>query len=165
MRKLLSGYLFRFLKSYELWVLIVLYAAASAFLIYTFASSNSFITITRGNYTLRWGDHEEITINKDNINDYKFESLDVSELSLYRYYVGPVPKEDYDAIENSVAIGERNIFWGLIEFLHIVPSVIILILIPFFSGPCLRTGQLRILLPAVTVKARFICLLLFSRSF
>lgn len=143
MRKLLSGYLFRFLKSYELWVLIVLYAAASAFLIYTFASSNSFITITRGNYTLRWGDHEEITINKDNINDYKFESLDVSELSLYRYYVGPVPKEDSDAIDNSYAVGEREVFWGLIEFIHVVPAVIVLILIPDFFGTMFKDRTIK----------------------
>ncbi|MBP5311013.1 MAG: hypothetical protein J6Z05_10500, partial [Lachnospiraceae bacterium] len=67
--------------------------------------------MTRGNYTLPWGEHGEITISKDNIKDYKFESLDVSELSLYRYYVGPVPKEDFDAIDNSVAISERDVFW------------------------------------------------------
>lgn len=143
MRKLLSGYLFRFLKGYEYWILIALYTAASAFLIYTFASSKSFITMTRGNYTLPWGEHGEITISKDNIKDYKFESLDVSELSLYRYYVGPVPKEDFDAIDNSVAISERDMFWGLIEFLHIVPSVIVLILIPDFFGTMFKDRTIK----------------------
>ena len=143
MRKLLSGYLFRFLKGYEFWILIALYTAASAFLIYTFASSKSFITMTRGNYTLPWGEHGEITISKDNIKDYKFESLDVSELSLYRYYVGPVPKEDFDAIDNSVAISERDMFWGLIEFLHIVPSVIVLILIPDFFGTMFKDRTIK----------------------
>lgn len=143
MRKLLSGYLFRFLKGYEFWILIALYTAASAFLIYTFASSKSFITMTRGNYTLPWGEHGEINISKDNIKDYKFESLDVSELSLYRYYVGPVPKEDFDAIDNSVAISERDVFWELIEFLHIVPSVIVLILIPDFFGTMFKDRTIK----------------------
>ena len=163
MRKLLAGYLFRFLKGYEFWVLIALYVAASAFLIYTFASSKSFITITRGNYTMRWGDHEEITINKDNVRDYKFESLGVSELSLYRYYVGPVPKEDYDAIDNSVAIGERNIFWGLIEFLHIVPSVIILILIPVFFGTMFKDRTIKNLIACGHSKGKiYLSSLVFS---
>ena len=163
MRKLLSGYLFRFLKGYEFWILIALYAAASAFLIYTFASSKSFITMTRGNYTLRWGEHEEIALNKDNIKDYKFESLDVSELSLYRYYVGPVPKEDYDVIYNSVALSERDVFWGLIEFLHIVPSVIVLILIPDFFGTMFKDRTIKNLIACGHSKGKiYLSSLVFS---
>ena len=163
MRKLLSGYLFRFLKGYELWILIALYVAASAFLIYTFASSKSFITMTRGNYTLPWGDHGEITISKDNIKDYKFESLDVSELSLYRFYVGPVPKEDSDAIGNSVAVGERDMFWGLIEFLHIVPAVIVLILIPDFFGTMFKDRTIKNLIACGHSKGKiYLSSLVFS---
>ena len=163
MRKLLSGYLFRFLKGYEFWILIALYVAASAFLIYTFASSKSFITMTRGNYTLPWGDHGEITISKDNIKDYKFESLDVSELSLYRFYVGPVPKEDSDAIGNSVAVGERDMFWGLIEFLHIVPAVIVLILIPDFFGTMFKDRTIKNLIACGHSKGKiYLSSLVFS---
>ena len=163
MRKLLSGYLFRFLKGYEFWILIALYVAASAFLIYTFASSNSFITMTRGNYTLPWGDHGEITISKDNIKDYKFESLDVRELSLYRFYVGPVPKEDSDAIGNSVAVGERDMFWGLIEFLHIVPAVIVLILIPDFFGTMFKDRTIKNLIACGHSKGKiYLSSLVFS---
>ena len=143
MRKLLSGYLFRFLKSYELWVLIALYVAATAFLVFEFANSKSYITMTRSNDTLQWGENGEIILSKDNIKDYMFESIGVSELSLYRFYVGPVPKEDYDAIKNSVAIGEREIFCGLIEFLHVVPTVIVLILIPDFFGTMFKDRTIK----------------------
>ena len=96
MRKLLSGYLFRLIKSIDKWVLIFLYALASSYLIYTFVSSKSFITMTRGNHTLPWGEHGEITISKDNVKDYKFESLGVSEYNLYRVDSEPIPQEEYD---------------------------------------------------------------------
>lgn len=143
MRKLLSGYLYRLLKGYELWVLIVLYAAASLLLIYVFAQDKNYITITRGNFTLRWGEYDEIAITKDNVKDLKYESLDVSESHLYGIYYDPIPKQEYDAIENSVAISERNILLGLIEFLHIVPSVIVLILIPDFFGTMFKDRTIK----------------------
>ena len=30
--------------------------------------------MTRGNHTLPWGEHGEITISKDNVKDYKFDT-------------------------------------------------------------------------------------------
>ena len=146
MRKLLSGYLFRLIKSIDKWVLIFLYVLSMSYLIYTFVSSKSFVTMTRGNYTLPWGDHGEITISKDNVKDYKFESLGVSDFNLYRVYCEPIPKEDYDAIFancGSIAYSERELFVGLIEFLHFVPAIIVLILIPDFFGTMFKDRTIK----------------------
>ena len=163
MRKLLSGYLFRFLKGYEFWVLIVLYVLASAFFVFYFANSKSYITMTRDNDISQWGEQGEVILSKDNIKDYKFESIDASELSLYRFYVGPVSKEDYEAIENSVAINERDIFWGLIEFLHIVPTVIVLILIPDFFGAMFKDRTIKNLIACGHSKGKiYLSALVFS---
>ena len=153
MRKLLAGYLFRLLKSIDKWVLIFLYALASMFLIYTFVSSESFVTLTRGNHTLPWGDHGEITISKDNVKDYKFESLGVSEYNLYRVDSEPIPQEEYDAI-NGIAYSERELFIGLIEFLHVVPAVIILILIPDFFGTMFKDRTVKNLIACGYTKGQ-----------
>lgn len=146
MRKLLSGYLFRLIKSIDKWVLIFLYVLSMSYLIYTFVSSKSFVTMTRGNYTLPWGDNGEITISKDNVKDYKFESLGVSDFNLYRVDCEPIPKEDYDAIFDncgSIAYSERELFVGLIEFLHFVPAIIVLILIPDFFGTMFKDRTIK----------------------
>lgn len=163
MRKLLSGYLFRFTKGYEFWVLIVLYVLASAFFVFYFANSKSYITMTRDNDISQWGEQGEIILSKDNIKDYKFESIDASELSLYRFYVGPVSKAEYEAIENSVAISERDIFWALIEFLHIVPTVIVLVLIPDFFGTMLKDRTIKNLIACGHSKGKiYLSSLVFS---
>ena len=166
MRKLLSGYLFRLFKSIDKWVLLFLYAFASLYLIFVFVQDKSFITITRGNYTLPWGDNGEITISKDNVKDYKFESLEVSELNLYRVSSEPIPKEDYDAIFDncgSIAIGERNVLTGLIEFLHVVPAVIVLILIPDFFGTMFKDRTIKNLIACGYTKRQiYLSALVFS---
>ena len=163
MRKLLSGYLFRLAKGYEFWVLIVLYVLASAFFVFYFANSKSYITMTRDNDISQWGEQGEIILSKDNIKDYKFESIDASELSLYRFYVGPVSKAEYEAIENSVAISERDIFWALIEFLHIVPTVIVLVLIPDFFGTMFKDRTIKNLIACGHSKGKiYLSSLVFS---
>ena len=166
MRKLLSGYLFRLIKSIDKWVLIFLYALASSYLIYTFVSSKSFITMTRGNHTLPWGEHGEITISKDNVKDYKFESLGVSEYNLYRVDSEPIPQEEYDAIFDkcgSIATGEKEILFGLIEFLHVVPAVIVLILIPDFFGSMFKDRTIKNLIACGYSKGKiYLSSLVFS---
>ena len=163
MRKLLSGYLFRFLKSYEIWVLIVLYAVASAYLIFEFAREENFITITRGDFTIHMADNNEITITKDNVRDYKYESLDVSEANLYGFYSETMPRNEYVAILDSFANSEKNILLGLIEYLHVVPAVIVLILIPDFFGTMFKNRTIKNLIACGHSKAKiYLSSLVFS---
>jgi hypothetical protein len=119
--------------------------------------------MTRDNDISQWGEQGEIILSKDNIKDYKFESIDASELSLYRFYVGPVSKAEYEAIENSVAISERGIFWALIEFLHIVPTVIVLVLIPDFFGTMFKDRTIKNLIACGHSKGKiYLSSLVFS---
>lgn len=163
MRKLLAGYLFRFLKSYEIWVLIVLYAVASAYLIFEFAREENFITITRGDFTIHMADNNEITITKDNVRDYKYESLDVSEANLYGFYSETMPRNEYVAILDSFANSEKKILLGLIEYLHVVPAVIVLILIPDFFGTMFKNRTIKNLIACGHSKAKiYLSSLVFS---
>ena len=90
MKKIISGYFYRLIRGFEIWILVGLFIASSLFFMIRQTGSN---IITRS---------DDIVIEKDNyvrekedIRDHCFENLNISAKDLYRYLSEPIPEQSF----------------------------------------------------------------------
>ena len=131
MKKIISGYFYRLIRGFEIWIVIGLFIASSLFFMIRQTGSN---IITRS---------DDIVIEKDNyviekkdIRDHCFENLNISAKDLYRCLSEPIPEQSFQIIRDNhnFAEEEYDVFEGFIQYINIFPTAIMLLFIPVFFG-------------------------------
>lgn len=124
MKKVISGFFFRFFKGIEIWVLLSLMLIASVYINY------QLIEYELGFFSEKYSD------NYEEHDYYKFSELGVSAHDTYWYCYEPVPNESYErlSIPNTCAPIEPGVFDVALSLNIIVPSVLMMVFIPVFFG-------------------------------
>ena len=137
MKKIFAGMFFRLFKGFELYVLIVAIMLSSAYVITRQIDEDGFVCISRTDdtFNIEYED-KEIVITRDNIEQYKFASLKVSDYDAYRCYIDKLPDDVYSTLDGTAALWqhEMTLFIQLIGSVHYMPAILIVLFIPFFFG-------------------------------
>ena len=131
MKKIISGYFYRLIKGFEIWLLIGLFIASSLFFMIRQTGSN---IITRSDDIVI--EKDNFVIKKEDIRDHCFENLNISAKDLYRCCSEPIPEQSFKIIRDNhnFAEEEYDIFEGFIQYINIFPTAIMLLFIPVFFG-------------------------------
>ncbi len=124
MKKVISGFFFRFFKGIEIWVLLSLMLIASVYINY------QLIEYELGFFS------ESAFVNPEDRDYYRFSDLGVSAHDTYWYCYEPIVDESYDrlSIINTSASAESDVFVVVLSLNLIVPSVLMMVFIPVFFG-------------------------------
>ena len=165
MKKIITGYFFRLFRSFEFWALIVLFLVLSYEIVFPWINDNNEITISRGSFTMYFGEHNTVAVNADNVHEHNFAGSGISARDLYAIYSETLPKDVFDKID----YGFR---WYNTEFdtittvfgrLHAVPATVVLILIPLFLGRLFSNGTIKNLIACGHSKTQiYLASLIFS---
>ena len=93
MKKILAGMFFRLFKGCEVWVLLALMVICSLYFNYASMNSEQFLYIYHSEYTEEVSSHRgEVTVNvnKDNVEQFRFENFNVTTEEAYKYLVEPI---------------------------------------------------------------------------
>ena len=133
MRKILSGFLFRLLKGYDIWVLIAFLLIGTAYIDYQLIDSELGFFCTKEEYE----DIEE--------RGYRFNELGVSAHDAYWVYYEPVPQESYDKLTKTKTSApvEPPMFIIALSINVIFPAILMMIFIPVFFGRIFSDGTLK----------------------
>lgn len=147
MRKILSGLLFRLLKGYEIWVLIALLLFAGLYIDYSFLNRYECLSLIReGNCTVydeSYGRTIELT-TPGSIKQYRFETLGLSVVDLYKYKTVALSDESADKIAgNNYAYIELTVFSFMIVSSVSIPMVLMMLFIPIFFGRMFSDGTVK----------------------
>ena len=145
MRKLLSGYLFRTIKSPVMWALLALAVIVSVYFTSLIFVDDMAVTVIRSEDFFYLGDNDEIYVDAGNIKQYRFESLGISASDLEKANVVPIDQEVYDVLDKGVHTAYRE-EWVLNTFpptLHYASAIVIAIIIPFFFGSLFSDGTMK----------------------
>ena len=147
MRKILSGLLFRLLKGYEIWVLIVLLLFAGFYIDYSFLNRYECLSLIReGNCTVydeSYGKTIELT-TPGSIKQYRFETQELNVADLYKYKTVALSEEASDIIAgNNYSYTELTVFSFMIVSSVSIPMVLMMLFIPIFFGRMFSDGTLK----------------------
>ena len=131
MKKIISGYFYRLIKGFEIWLLAGLFIASSLFFMIRQTGSN---IITRSDDIVI--EKDNYVIEKEDIRDHCFENLNISAKDLYRCLSEPIPEQSFQIIRDNhnFAEEEYDVFEGFIQYINIFPTAIMLLFIPVFFG-------------------------------
>ena len=157
MKKIFAGMFFRLFKGFELYVLIVAIMLSSAYVITRQIDEDGFVCISRTDdtFNIEYED-KEIVITRDNIEQYKFASLEVSDYDAYRCYIDKLPDDVYSTLDGTAALWqhEMTLFIQLIGSVHYMPAILIVLFIPFFFGRLFSDGTVKNLIASGHSKRR-----------
>ena len=147
MRKILSGLVFRLLKGYEIWVLTALLLFAGLYIDYSFLNRYEYLALIReGNCTIydeSYGRTIELT-TPGSIKQYRFETLGLSVVDLYKYKTEALSEESADKIAgNNYAYIELTVFSFMIVSSVSIPMVLMMLFIPVFFGRMFSDGTVK----------------------
>ena len=94
MKKILSSYFFRLLKSYETLILLAVLFVFSVFSNYLIIKREP--VINGPVYVEENGTGRDLT--GEELRPYRFESMDISAFDAYRFCVEPIPQESFDKL-------------------------------------------------------------------
>ena len=145
MRKLLSGYLFRMIKSPLMWALMVCGLIASVYFISICFEGINTVTVLHTKEHFYLGDYNQVYIDAGNTKEYRFESLGISALDVEKYNWVPIDQDTYNLLSKGVhtGIAESRMFNGTILALHYAPVITIALIIPVFFGILFSDGTIK----------------------
>ena len=145
MRKLLSGYLFRMIKSPLMWALMVCGLIASVYFISICFEGINTVTVLHTKEHFYLGDYNQIYVDAGNAKEYRFESLGISALDVEQHNWVPIDQDTYNLLSNGVhtAFIEFRMFNGTIIALHYAPVITIALIIPVFFGILFSDGTIK----------------------
>ena len=145
MRKLLSGYLFRMIKSPLMWALMVCGLIASVYFISICFEGINTVTVLHTKEHFYLGDYNQIYVDAGNAKEYRFESLGISALDVEQHNLVPIDQDTYNLLSNGVhtAFIELRMFNGTIIALHYAPVITIALIIPVFFGILFSDGTIK----------------------
>ena len=159
MKKIISGYFYRLIKGFEIWIVIGLFLISTVYFL-TQLTRSPWINC-KDDYVIR---SLNTTIKKEDIRDHCYANLNISVRDLYRCYCEPVPEETYEIIQDmrNFAYHECYTFMTLTGYLTVIPTIIVLLIIPEFFGKLFSDSTIKNLVSCGHSKrAVFISTLLF----
>ena len=165
MKKIITGYFFRLFRSFEFWALIVLFLVLSYEIVFPWINDNNEITISRGSFTMYFGEHNTVAVNADNVHEHNFAGSGISARDLYARYSETLPKDVFDKIDYGFwwYNTEFDTITTVFERLHAVPATVVLILIPLFLGRLFSNGTIKNLIACGHSKTQiYLASLIFS---
>ena len=145
MRKLLSGYLFRMIKSPVMWALLACGLIASFyFTSISFEGINS-VTVLHTDKHFYLGNYNQAYVDASNAKEYRFENLGVSALEVEQHDIVPIDQEAYDLLRYGVnsAVEELWMFNGFLVSLYYAPTILLALIIPVFFGRLFSDGTMK----------------------
>lgn len=141
MKKILSGFLFRLFRSWEIWVLLVLFVVSSILFNHKLLASDPVVS---GGYPVTHNGVERI-LNLDELRNYRFESKDLNAYDIYRCYDEPIPQDSYDTItgKDSVVYYEMLTITVELGFQYYIPVIFAVLFIPIFFGRMFSNGTIK----------------------
>lgn len=149
MRKIISGFWFRLVKGYEIWVMIALLLFAGIYIDHSFLCTYSFLNLVRVKdcVVTESSDFYDKTydLSAHSIKDYRFETQGISALDLYKFGSEALPEEAAKKIisDNNCAYIELNVFSFMIVSSVAIPMVLMMIFIPVFFGRIFSDGTIK----------------------
>ncbi len=146
MKKILTGILFRFFRSIETWVLVVLLLVATAYISYV----------------------EYVNTNNEFISDHsltRYEELDVTVYDVYAFGCETLPEDTFNTLlgENVCAFDESELVFSILNDIPMVPVILMAIFIPVFFGRLFSDGTIKNLISSGHSRSRiYLASMLFS---
>lgn len=133
MKKIITGYIYRMFRSFEIWALIALLILAS-----------SYLFIMRMNVTYNFG-NGQFSLFDEEMKQYRFESLDISDEAVYKYEIETISYKEFDVLANqqNYAQDEVRSLFAVLGSLVIIPAALMVILIPIFFGRLFSDGTIK----------------------
>ena len=159
MKKIISGYFYRLIKGFEIWLLVGLFLISTVYFLIQFRQQ-IFISCSE-DFVITMLD---TTIKKEDIRDHCYANLIISVRDLYRCYSEPVPEETYEKINDirNFASNECYAVLGITGYLTVIPTIIVLLIIPVFFGRLFSDSTIKNLVSCGHSKRRvFFSALLF----
>ena len=147
MKKMISGYFFRLVRSYEIIAVLILFAIASVYVTSMMLNFDPSIKLIRTNDGYYGGRDHSVYIDAGNVKQYSFESLGASAYDVARCHSEPIPQDVYDKIAgpdsyNSAYFEYRALMYVLF-YLHLLPAIVIVLIIPMFLGKLFSDGTVK----------------------
>ena len=147
MKKMISGYFFRLVRSYEIIAVLILFAIASVYVTSMMLNFDPSIKLIRTNDGYYGGRDHSVYIDEGNVKQYMFESLGASAYDVARCHSEPIPQDVYDKIAgpdsyNSAYFEYRALMYVLF-YLHLLPTIVIVLIIPMFLGKLFSDGTVK----------------------
>ena len=146
MKKILMGILFRFFRSIETWVLVVLLLVATSYISYV----------------------EYVNTNNEFIADHslvRYEELDVTAYDVYALGCETLPEDKYNRLmeDNVSAPDEAKLVFSVLNDIPLVPIILMAIFIPVFFGRLFSDGTIKNLISSGHSRGKiYLVSLLFS---
>ena len=147
MKKMISAYFFRLVRSYEIIAVLILFAIASVYVTSMMLNFDPSIKLIRTNDGYYGGRDHSVYIDAGNVKQYSFESLGASAYDVARCHSEPIPQDVYDKIAgpdsyNSAYFEYRALMYVLF-YLHLLPAIVIVLIIPLFLGKLFSDGTVK----------------------
>ena len=161
MKKILAGMFFRLFKCFEVWVLLALMVICSLYFNYASMNSEQFLYIYHSEYTEEVSSHRgEVTVNvnKDNVEQFRFENFNVTTEEAYKYLVEPIDQADFDRLDKTpnYVWDEVKLVFTSLGSIHLLSTVLMIIFIPVFFGRMFSDGTVKNLISSGHTKAQII---------
>ena len=151
MKKILAGMLYRLIKGYEFWGLMVLVLISAFYLNYVQFDNNLGIDASPDTSVYSQSDN-----SAGSIDDYLFAGLGISAYDLYRADSEILPDDVFERLyrTDNIATSEIWFLFNTICGTHAFPILLIIIFIPLFFGRLFSDGTIRNLISSGHSKAR-----------
>ena len=152
MKKILAGYLYRLFRGFEIWVLLALLLISTIYMNFvSFRSEDYIATNLTGNDLTEelwgYGENTLVHINASEVNQYRFDGLNVSAYDVYRMEADVLPEATRDILcrrDKVCFAGQEAAFIvGSIKDCSIMPIILIVLFIPIFFGRLFSDGVIK----------------------
>lgn len=147
MKKMISGYFFRLVRSYEIIAVLILFAIASVYVTSMMLNYEVNIKLIRTNDGYYANKDHSVYIDAGNVKQYRFENSGVSAYDVARCHSEPIPQDAYDKIAGpdscNSALFEYHALMYELFYLHLLSAIVIVLIIPMFLGKLFSDGTVK----------------------
>ena len=144
MRKILSGFLFRLFKGFEIWVLIALLLFAAGYIDFSLMDRENYLNLVHEDADYVIAGVYEYNLEDGGVKAYRFETQGVSALDVYKYGIEELPEDVGKILKGSnSSIVEMKLICFLFLLTFAIPMVLMTIFIPVFFGRMYSDGTIK----------------------
>ena len=161
MKKIIEGFFYRMIKSYEFWGLIVLLVCSC---IYINADMFANETSLHGPFYIEV-DGVGKDVSGDEVKAYQFAATGVSASDAYKFGNEPIAQDSFDKLLPAGNQSSDEIFFLIkgISSLNLIPTILMVLFIPIFFGRMFSDGTLKNLISCGHGKGKiYLASLIFS---
>lgn len=146
MKKIIAGMFFRMIRGFEIWILLALTVICALFFNYKAMDDEMYLYMLHSDETVR----EDLNgvaqdVNAGNVKQFRFENLGVSVEDAYRARVETIDQATFDRLEDTYNYYDQEIRFLFVSLgsIHLLPTVMIILFIPFFFGRMFSDGTIK----------------------